>query len=120
MQITPFFRTIHAPVVTGVPPANPHRDFMKMPDEIPVSGSVRRRDHGYHIRKRGKVKALLQISQPLFFKPFQSKPPLPLPFPERKIRVYVIYNERKAVKLAETHLHLYKHKHPLAKRGSCN
>lgn len=32
MQITPFFRTIHAPVVTGVPPANPHRDFMKMPD----------------------------------------------------------------------------------------
>lgn len=32
MLITPAFRAIHDPVVTGVPPVNPHRDFMKMPD----------------------------------------------------------------------------------------
>ena len=32
MQITPYFRSIHAPVVTGTPPVNPHRDLMKMPD----------------------------------------------------------------------------------------
>ena len=51
MQITPFFRTIHAPVVTGVPPANPHRDFMKMPDgELRHYGIVQRDTvHAEHI-----------------------------------------------------------------------
>ncbi len=31
MLITPFFRSIHDPFVAGIPPGDPHRDFMKMP-----------------------------------------------------------------------------------------
>ena len=94
--------------------------FMKVPHEIPVSGGVRSRNYRKRIWKPRKSEALLHIHKTFLFKSFYGKPFKPFLFSERKVRIYVIYDQSKAIQLAVAYLNLYKHKHPLSKRGSCN